>query len=196
MSDILLDPGAGGRSILGSALQPADIIVSTTSANVSKVIRGGTGSEISHAALYIGDGEIIEAIGEGVVRRALDVALHDDTLAVAYRAKTITPEQAKSVIGYAMPWIGKKYDYTGAAGGGAKANLALCIIVLGPVGCVIARNSGLKSKDRFYCSQLVLEAYQRAGLPLINSSPDTSNPNNIVEAFSNGTLVYVGHLRD
>ena len=41
---IALEPGVGGRSIGISALQPADIIVSTTKATVSGVIRVGTQS--------------------------------------------------------------------------------------------------------------------------------------------------------
>lgn len=51
---IPLDPGRGGRSVGPEALQIGDIIVSTTSAAISRAIRVGTGSEVSHAMLYIG----------------------------------------------------------------------------------------------------------------------------------------------
>lgn len=88
---IALTPAGGGGCCIGdAALRPADIIVSTTGAAVSGVIRVGTGSPVSHAALYAGNGEVIEAIGQGVVQRGLDKALADDLLAVAYRAPHMT----------------------------------------------------------------------------------------------------------
>ena len=44
-----LSPAAGGRCIAESALNVADIIVSTTNAKISKAIRAATGSQVSHA---------------------------------------------------------------------------------------------------------------------------------------------------
>ena len=82
-------------------MQPADIIVSTGSGAVSAVIRTGSLSPYSHAALYIGNGEVIEAIGEGVVRQSLANALSDDTLAVVYRRIGLSAAQAGLVIRYA-----------------------------------------------------------------------------------------------
>src|SRR5690242_8668703 len=115
---IPLDPGAGGQSISPDALQTADIIVSTTAAAVSRVIRAGTISDVSHAALYIGGGQVVEAIGEGVVLRQLDVSLHDDTLAVAYRVPDITEEQALRVRDFVGMNLGKPYSVPLAAGAG------------------------------------------------------------------------------
>jgi len=51
-----------------------------------------------------------------------------------------------------------------------------------------------KSSDKFYCSQLVLEAFRQAGHPIISASPNTSTPEDIPEAYSHGKLLYVGHL--
>jgi hypothetical protein len=59
----------------------------------------------------------------------------------------------------------------------------------------VARSGGFNAPDKFYCSELVLEAYRLAGLPLIAGSPGTSDPNQIVQAYHNGTLEYVGHLK-
>lgn len=54
---ISLTPAGGGGMCIGpEALQAADIIVSTTRAAVSGVIRFGTNSTVSHAALYAGNG--------------------------------------------------------------------------------------------------------------------------------------------
>ncbi len=76
---IALDPGVGGCSIGIAALQPADIIVSTTASPLHEGIRIATRSVVSHAALYAGDGEMIEAIGRGevtgVIQRKIELAL-------------------------------------------------------------------------------------------------------------------------
>jgi cell wall-associated NlpC family hydrolase len=199
MADIPLDPGgAGGEygmSIGDSALRTADLIVSTTSATVSGVIRAGSGSAVSHAILYIGGGQVIEAIGEGVVNRSLSDALEHATLAVGYRVKTLPDAKAGDVVRYAMGWVGKKYTVIGALGGGARANPALYIMAFGIVGFGIAASGALRSKDKFYCSQLVLEAYRLAGSPIIDSTPNASSPQSIVVAHSSGKLAYVGHLK-
>lgn len=52
-----------------SALRPADIIVSTTDAAVSAVIRAGSGSSVSHSMISIGGGAVVEAVDAGVVVR-------------------------------------------------------------------------------------------------------------------------------
>lgn len=70
-----------------SALQPADIVVSTTPATVSWVIREVTGAPFSHAMLYVGNGDVIEAIPSSVVPRTLNAALSEATLAVAFRVR-------------------------------------------------------------------------------------------------------------
>ena len=113
---IALDPKTGGGCcIADSALESADIIVSTTRARVSGVIRTGTLSTVSHAALYIGKGEVVEAIGAGVVRRGLTVALADDALAVAYRSPQMTPATARLIVHFAVSQLGKPYSIRGAA---------------------------------------------------------------------------------
>src|SRR5215470_3226321 len=104
-----------------SQLQPADIIVSTTEAAISVGIRHATGSTVSHAALYAGAGWIIEAIGEGVVKRAHFTALEEDVLAIAYRRIGITPDKAKDVVSFAEKFIGRPYDKLGAAGSGTTS---------------------------------------------------------------------------
>ncbi len=82
--EIPLEPASGGgMSIDDRALEVGDIIVSTTSERVSEIIRDVTGSKVSHSALYVGDGMIVEAIGSGVRLQTLEDALADDLYAVA-----------------------------------------------------------------------------------------------------------------
>src|SRR5690349_23199833 len=98
---IALDPGPGGCCVGANALEPADIIVSTTKAAISGVIRIGTTSVVSHAALFAGGGEMIEAIGEGVVRRSIEAGLADDALAVVYRHPDMKPAIARKIVDWA-----------------------------------------------------------------------------------------------
>ena len=88
---LLLTPSNGGQAITGAALQPGDIILSSTNGINSLGIRVLTVSPVSHAAIYLGD---------ACIRGIAAIQL------------------------------------------------------------------GASKNDRFFCSQLVLEAYRHAGLPL------------------------------
>jgi uncharacterized protein YycO len=175
---IALDPGVvGGRCIDQRALQSADLIVSTTRAPVSWVIRVGTHSVVSHAALYIGGGQVIEAIGEGVVRRGLMVALADDALAVAYRSPAMNEAIAQTIVNYASSQVGLSYTKVGAV---SSANFVLCRLV------------GSRPAS-FFCSQLVFESYRRGGLPLSGTPSQCISPKDAV-VIAQHQLTYVGHL--
>jgi hypothetical protein len=62
---------------------------------------------------------------------------------------------------------------------------------------------GLGRSDRFFCSQFVLEAYNRAGLPLTTADPRLLTPADLLHmregdvpsVRSHQALVYVGHLK-
>jgi cell wall-associated NlpC family hydrolase len=175
---IALDPGVGGCSISDTALQPADIIVSTTSATVSGVIRVGTHSVVSHAALYAGSGSVIEAIGAGVVSRAIDASLADDVLAVAYRSPKMTAAIAAKIVAFASKQIGTAYSVAGA------------VMSSDPLACRIAG----PRPSTFFCSQLVIEAYRVGGLPLTTSPAQCVTPQDVVD-IATRDLTYVGHLK-
>jgi len=199
MTNIPLTPiGGGGMCLADSALQTADIIVSTASGAVSGGIRFGTSSQVSHAALFIGNGQVIEAVGEGVRQVPLSASLKDHCLAVAYRVRGINPGVALRIVQFAHQWAAekRKYDTLGAAAAGSRARAggAICVLVFGIVPCGGAQAGAFKSSDKFYCSQLVLEAYRRAGASFIQQNPNTSYPQDLVTAYSQGKLLYVGHL--
>lgn len=175
---IALTPASGGGCCIGpDALQPADIIVSTTRAKVSGAIRIGTSSPVSHTALYAGNGEVIEAIGSGVSLRDIETALADDALAVAYRSPDVTDEKASRIVEYASHQIGKPYSVRGAL---LSPDPILCL-TLGP------RTSS------FFCSQLVFEAYRRGGLPLTFMPSRCVTPADAA-IIGQTQLTYVGHL--
>lgn len=170
--------GVGGWCIPPEELRPADIIISTSSAGISAFIRIATVSVVSHAALYIGDGMVIEAIGEGVSKRRLTNALADSKLAVVYRHPDVTSESAKKVVAFASNQVGKKYSASGAA---LSADKFLCRVV-GP------------QEAGFYCSQLVAEAFKAAKIPLSTLPSQCITPQDVVNvAFQR--LIYVGHIK-
>ena len=198
MSAPPLTPSAGGRCIAFSALSRADLIVSTTNAAVSRAIRSVSGSVVSHAMIYSGDGFVIEAVGEGVVRRELSVAIADATLAVAFRHVRMTNAAAQSVVQFAANQIGRSYDVTGILGqAGYQLDRWYLCNVRGVRNCdqrAQRNNLWMSNSGRFFFSELVAEAYRRAGVPLVNGRSDSVSPQRIVEATTTGDLSYVGHL--
>lgn len=177
-------------------MKAADIIVSTGSGAVSAVIRAGSVSKYSHAALYIGDGQVIEAIGEGVVKQPLSAALRDDTLAVVYRRKNLNDDQVKVIVTYASGQVGKKYDYAGVTGaskytvgGMALHILSLPLATIQDIGEAI---NTISPESSFFCSELVLMAFNKANAPITFKPPTVSAPSDIPGSHQ---VQYVGHLK-
>jgi uncharacterized protein YycO len=132
-----------------------DICLSTTKTAISNAIKLATGSSVSHAFLYLGDGKIAESIGDGVVVRPLAAARAEYSLILGFRHPRMTPALADKVIRYAAEREGLRYDMRGVVG---------------------AKLPGLgDDPNSWYCSELVAAAFQAAGLPLAPTrhiSPD------------------------
>ncbi|SAL05099.1 hypothetical protein AWB81_07019 [Caballeronia arationis] len=201
-SDIPLDPGSGGRSIGPSALKNADLIVTTRNGPVSGAIRAATGAPVSHAILYIGNDQVVEAIGNGVTLRSLDEALAGTTVAVAFRDPALTPEQALRVRDYAGQQLDKPFNYMGLVrqgsfqldraafcSGRSGADYDQCVNWVGNV------NLGRGSDDSFFCSQLVVAAFNSAGDPLTATPPHWTSPSDLADLGMARRLGYVGHLK-
>jgi uncharacterized protein YycO len=188
-----------------SALRPADIIVSTTNAAISVVIRAGIGSSISHSMIYIGGGFVVEAVDVGVVRNPLTNALSGAVLAIALRRRNLTEKQRAGVIENALLFKNGNlpYDKIGAAGsgtstvrGGLLASIA-CTISLDfcPIGIAgVAANAAPANADKaFFCSELVARCFELAGAPVVDAAPSFTTPRQIRMA---NTLMKVGKLVD
>ncbi len=201
-SDIPLDPHTGGRSIPVSALEVGDLLVSTTREVPSRLIRLVTQAPVSHAMLYIGDGQVVEAIEKAIVLRTVEEAVADSHLVVAFRHPVLTPEQALRVRDYAGQQLGKPFNFVGIlrqagfqldrrtfCNGKTGDEYDQCVRWVGRV------NLGTATNDRFFCSELVLKAYESAGIPLTTTPPNYNSPGEIPELLQNGTLTYVGHLK-
>lgn len=185
------------RSIESSELRPGDIIVSTGRGFTSGTIRTGTGSDYSHAILYIGDGRVVEAISEGVVERELSLPLGEATLAVALRRRFMTDQARQFVVTSAREQRGKPYDYVGAAGAGLTHKRGMLVALMFPrasytLYLAAKQNALAENRDKkFFCSELVARCYELAGLPISGEEPSFTTPRAVRVSPQ---LMYVGHL--
>jgi hypothetical protein len=188
-----------------SQLRVADIIVSTTSAAVSGAIRTGTGSSVSHAMVYVGGQFIVEAIGQGVVKRTLQQAISDASLAIALRRRNLTAAQRVVVKRHAESYArrGLPYDEIGAMGSGAVSGRgrliagAGCLLSLAACGsgaaAVLRNASPDRADDAFFCSELVARVFEIARAPLVDGRPTYTTPRQVRMSTH---LLYLGKLKD
>ena len=192
-------------------LQPGDIILSAANGATSLGIRLMTLAPVSHASLYVGGAEIAEAVGEGIRRRPMERFLDEEATAVAFRHPGVQEEHVQRMQAFVGETVGKKYNLMGVMLQAPFAiNRKLCELPLTPAlvrdFCLQglgAFHLGLGRRDIFFCSQFVLEAYRRAGLPLTEADPRLLSPADLLHmregdvpsVRSHQALVYVGHLK-
>lgn len=162
-----------------SDLKAADILLSTGDAIESRAIRGASLSRYSHAALYIGDGDVIEAIADGVKKDTLTNVIDDDTLVAVYRRAPMSEAQATAVVRYAVNQRGKSYDYTGALGAGVTSGSGYPIsFIISPLitsaGLVSDVINRVLPERTFFCSELVAMAFASANVPLTSGAASTT----------------------
>ena len=208
---LLLTPANGGKSIQASDLRPGDIVLSSTNGITSVGLRLLTLAPVSHAALYLGNDQIAEAVGSGIHIRPTAEFIAGETTIVAFRHPKMTDAQALTMRQFAQAQEGKKYNTLGIV---LQAPFTLqrqfCEIPLVPSlvrdACIrglAAIQLGAARNDRFFCSQLVLEAYQQAKLPLTSANPLLVSPADLLHmregdvpsVRTEQALQYVGHLK-
>lgn len=208
---LLLTPANGGRSIVGEDLLAGDIVLSATHGVTSLGIRVITLSPVSHAALYLGNDRIVEAVGSGIRTRSTAEFMADEATIVAFRHPGMTEAHAEAMRAFALAQDGKKYNTTGIV---LQAPFTLqrqtCELPLVPglvrdacIRGIAAVQLGAARNDRFFCSQLVLEAYRFANLPLTDASALLVSPADLLHMREGDVpsvqikqaLQYVGHLK-
>jgi hypothetical protein len=208
---LLLTPANGGQRIAPADLQAGDIILSNTNGIVSAGIRVMTVAPVSHAALYLGDGQIAEAVGAGTRIRSTADFMADESTIVAFRHPGMRPEHAEVMRGFARQHDGKKYNVVGIV---LQAPFTIqrqyCELPLIPglvrdfcIRGLAAVQLGAARNDRFFCSQFVLEAYHQAKLPLTSADPLLVSPADLLHmregdvpsVRTEQALQYVGHLK-
>lgn len=208
---LLLTPANGGRQVTPAALLPGDIILSSTNGVTSMGIRLLTISPVSHAALYLGNDEIAEAVGSGIRTRKIAEFIADESTIVAFRHPGVRAEHADTMRSFAQAHAGKKYNVVGVV---LQAPFTLqrqyCELPLIPglvrdacIRGLAAIQLGVARNDRFFCSQFVLAAYQEAKLPLTSADPLLVSPADLLHMREGDVpsvridqaLQYVGHLK-
>jgi hypothetical protein len=206
-----IEPQNDAALVAPAELRPGDIILTSTSTLRSAGIQLMTFAPVSHAAVYVGNGQVVEAVGSGVRVRTLHKLLEEEAVALALRYPELTALQAQSVRGVALEKVGRNFNYVGVAVHVPFAiNRRLCELPLLPAAVrdVCLRGLGglyhLATGNRaLFCSQLVLQSYQQAGVPITDADSRLISPADIlhmregdVSSFRvNQPLRLVGHLK-
>jgi len=145
------------RKLDEAALQIGDIILTTTTDLLSKGIRKVTGSDISHALIYVESHSVIDATGEGVHSRNTQRLFWEDQCAVYVLRLTegLDITQSRRIVNYVRGRIGTRYSKTEAA--------------------LTALGGASSASRKQFCSRLVAQAYASAGLDLV-ADPDYCTP--------------------
>jgi len=206
-----LNPRNGGVLITALDLRPGDILLSSNNGISSMGVRLMTLSPVSHASLYVDGDEVAEAVGQGIQRRSLAAALAEEATVVAFRHPGLKPEHAQRMEAFVQQHVGQKYNFVGVIlQAPFSIERRLCELPLVPpqvrdfcVQGVAAVQLGMGRNDQFFCSQFVLEAYRRAGLPLTEADPLLFSPGDLLHMREGDVpslrihqaLQYVGHLK-
>jgi len=202
-ADVLLTP---------EDLRPGDIILTSAPTLNSAGIQLLTFAPVTHAAVYIGDHQVVEAVVfSGVRVRRLDELLAEKAVVLAFRHLELNEEQARSIRVYVQQQVGAQYNYLGVALHVPFAvTRRLCELPLVPSvprdACIriIGAVHHLPTSERqFFCSQLVLQAYRHAGVPITGADPRLITPADILhmredDVFSvriKKRLRQLGHLK-
>jgi len=198
-----LDPVAGGRSILPGILEIGDIILSTTTDEVSLAIRSATGSEVSHASIYIGGGKVIHATQAGVQEWSVGQLMDACSLCVAYHHRDMDSVKAGKIVEFLKRALSNHsaFDGWGLIHAAPSQLLAsYCDVLIGNArqDCLnLARRiqPGTDNNDQFFCSELIFAALKEAGLSISTVQPSFSSPQDAIRLYFDGSLQYVGHLK-
>lgn len=185
-----------------SKLRQADIILTQGNSASSTVIRVSTISKYSHAVLYVGNNNIIHALTDkGVNKDTLNNMLSETALADVYRLETLNQKQRDAIVAYAYTQIGREYDYSEAAGSADHSSiLALPLGLISPkllvAGLVTSlelrrRSNKEGNRDQLFCSELVVAAYQSAGVNIYSGNPSAYAPQELLTK----DLKFVGSLK-
>ena len=88
-----IEPEAGAM-IAPEDLQPGDILLTAVPTLASAGIRLITFAPVSHAAVYIGNNEVAEAVRTGVRVRSIENMLAEETVVLAFRHPDLSASQA------------------------------------------------------------------------------------------------------
>jgi uncharacterized protein YycO len=192
-------------------LRPGDIILTLGTGPAAAGIQLMTLAPVSHAALYVGDGQVVEAVHSGVRVRGLQELLAKEVTVLAFRYSELSDRQAEEIRAYALRQVGVPFNFMGVM---LHVPLSIqriaCELPLTPSGArdvCIRTVGGIQylnpGRQQFFCSQLVVQAYRHAGAPITEVDPRIVSPADIlhmregdVSSFRvHKRLTYVGLLK-
>lgn len=168
-------------------LLPGDIIVTASDSLNSKGIRWATNAAFSHALIYRGSGLVVEATpGEGVATKQLQGVLTNVDVAVVFRHLTASRHKREMAAKWASAQASKPYNYIGAVRIGLEpgARTASWRYTRAGMAIQVIHSSGAaRAEDghdtTFFCSELVLRAYEEVGFPLVSTQADLVGPDHL-----------------
>lgn len=134
-----------------SELDKGDILLTSENSATSKAVRKSTGSDFSHAILYVGSGSYIHSDANGVHSGNLQRLLFDASENVTILRVKCDQETINQACIFARSKIGTTYSVRSAVNAKLKA-------------------SKRKNENRQFCSRLVAQAYEYAGLKLVDNA--------------------------
>ncbi len=204
-------PENGLVFIQPSDLRAGDILFSAEGSIRSLGIRVFSNAAVSHSFIYLGNGNIAEAVGSGTRIRPLADALQETNLTVAFRRPDLTDNDIQAIIAFAEEKNGSGYNHLGIALQApfsiARNACELPVIpravrhlCLNALATITVPSLGNK---RLFCSQFVIEAFNRAGKPLTTARPQWVDPSDILHLREDdiatiapvAKLHYIGHLQ-
>lgn len=192
-----LSPNNGGKTILPSALEVGDIIISTTTKKKSEVIRKLTNSEFSHAMVVYdisnkNNPELMESVSKGVRIITYNDMMNESKIAVSIRKSNLISSDKKKMKEWLITKIGADYDYWAVI----KDFLSIGFYYNEKK---YSLDIGYKNDDednnKYYCSELIFQLYKEIGIDLIKFDEWNRFPQRFVEMSYFNSLDYVGHLK-
>lgn len=207
-------PETGAVFISSQELQAGDILLSSSRSFVSYGIRLVNSTSVSHAAVYLGNGEVAEAIGSGVRIISIDDFINHSTTALALRPPGFQPKQSEALRAFASSKLDMKYNYNGIVLmvpysltrrlcdlplfiGDLKysCNSLLAVLQLGDKDSMM--------QESYFCSQFVLDSYAYAGYPITDATSFWVSPDDLLHMREDDlhsikprqALIYAGHLK-
>ncbi len=149
-----------------SQLLPADVILTSrvefSPIKIGNFCKDGYRKRMwTHAALYIGNGEVVEALPTGIVKRPLNEAylVERKTGLKILRRKHLPSDVAGRIVGFCTQAPGKPYDWR------ALIYFPLANLLPPSLGFVLTPGylgHWLNQQDSYFCSELLSEAFEQA----------------------------------
>jgi len=205
------EPADKNAFVTADALRPGDILLTAMPTITSAGIQLMTTAPVSHAAVYIGEGRVIEAVRSGVHTRSIAQVMDEESVALVLRYPGLSETQARRIREYAEQKLGAGFNYFGVTVQipySISRKACELPLVAAPLrdGCIQAMgvfSQLAESEQQLFCSQLVLQAYREAGVPLTDADPRIVSPGDILHMREGDVpslqihkaLHYVGHLK-